>query len=100
MRTNRFPLLLGLLALLILMGAGNCPARAAETTHAPNPLSAEEIKVPEDTSWAREVVVGIMWIFITAILLGPIVMFFRVEPPPEPAAHDAHDAGGHAASTH
>ena len=41
------------------------------------------VTVPSSTSWTRAVLLTIMWFFIGALVLGPIVMYFRPEPQPE-----------------
>jgi hypothetical protein len=51
---------------------------AAVQTSQPLPL------VPASTAWMGAVLLGLMWLAIAAIVLGPLVRFFTPKPPAEP----------------
>jgi hypothetical protein len=42
------------------------------------------VPVPASTAWLAAVLLGLMWLLIAAVILGPLVRFFAAKPPPEP----------------
>lgn len=54
------------------------------------------VHVAGETGYVSSVILFFMWLFILAIMLGPVVMFFRrPDPPEETAGHGGHGAGHH-----
>lgn len=55
--------------------------------------AAPIIAVPHNTDWVYWLAVSFMWLFIAAIILGPIALWVRGPERPEVVHHAA--AGGH-----
>ncbi len=57
---------------------------------------AAHVWAPTSFGWVHTVLLGILWLFVLAVLTGPVVLFFQPPPPPDADnhhdAHDAHDA--------
>jgi hypothetical protein len=47
-------------------------------------VGPQDIPVPFSVSWMGAVLLGLMWLLIAAIVLGPIVRFFAPKPLAEP----------------
>lgn len=57
--------------------------------------AVEEEAVPGDVGWVRVMLIAMVWLFVAGIVLGPVVMYFARQGPPEVEMADAdHDAGG------
>jgi len=44
------------------------------------PLDAAHVPIPLSTGWVEGFLLMIVWLFVAAILVGPLVKFFHLEP--------------------
>ncbi len=56
--------------------------------------AAAAVAVPHDTDWVYWLAISFLWLFIAAIVLGPIALWIRGPERPEVVSHAA---AGHAA---
>jgi len=71
-----------------VIGAVMCLGRAsvsmAQVQAGAAVAPVDQVPVPVSTSWLGVVLLGLMWLLIAAIILGPLVRFFAHKMPPEP----------------
>lgn len=53
------------------------------------------VLVPEQVAWARVLTLGVMWLFLAALLVGLIVTWIGPAEAPRPAATHSRNDGGH-----
>ncbi len=86
--TKMFPKLLIALALAIMLGAtGMVQAQSTTTARASVRLthlkpsiavakpSWNQMNVPQHSAWAKNVLLIVVWIFVLAVLMGPLVKY-------------------------
>jgi hypothetical protein len=67
-----------------LCSAATALAQADGAASRAGPGGDPDMPVPASVAWMGAVLLGLMWLLIAAIVLGPIVRFFAPKPIPEP----------------
>lgn len=65
---------------VVAAATGRCAVCLAQTAAAP--AADATLYAPSYVPWVHTVILAIAWLFIAAILLGPVVMYFEREPAP------------------
>lgn len=86
-----------MLATILMLSLVATPVMAERegAAHGEGHAAAAAIAVPRNTDWVYWLAVSFMWLFIAAIILGPIALWIKGPERPEVVSHAAPGHGAH-----
>lgn len=84
-----------MLAMMLMMSVLSTPVLAEHGEAGHGAHAVVSVAVPHNTEWVYWVALGFLWLFIAAILLGPIALWIKGPERPEVVSHAAAGHGAH-----